>query len=94
MRKMQDAQRSSVAVGVCAAAVLVAAIFIRRGVPWWAAGLFCVLVAGSALHELYRPHDLRHPRGLKGRCVKCGYDLTGNISGVCPECGRETSDAA
>jgi hypothetical protein len=23
-----------------------------------------------------------------GRCVKCGYDLTGNVSGVCPECGQ------
>jgi len=22
-----------------------------------------------------------------GRCVKCGYDLTGNVSGICPECG-------
>lgn len=22
-----------------------------------------------------------------GRCVKCGYDLTGNKSGLCPECG-------
>ena len=20
-------------------------------------------------------------------CIKCGYDLTGNVSGVCPECG-------
>ena len=20
-------------------------------------------------------------------CVACGYDLTGNVSGVCPECG-------
>jgi len=25
-----------------------------------------------------------HRRGL---CVKCGYNLTGNVSGVCPECG-------
>src|SRR6185503_18681661 len=25
-----------------------------------------------------------------GRCV-CGYDLTGNTSGVCPECGTSTS---
>jgi hypothetical protein len=24
----------------------------------------------------------------EGFCVKCGYDLTGNVSGVCPECGR------
>jgi hypothetical protein len=22
-----------------------------------------------------------------GRCTACGYDLTGNVSGVCPECG-------
>ena len=21
-------------------------------------------------------------------CIKCGYDLTGNVSGVCPECGE------
>jgi hypothetical protein len=24
------------------------------------------------------------------RCQSCGYDLTGNVSGVCPECGRPT----
>jgi hypothetical protein len=22
-----------------------------------------------------------------GHCQKCGYDLTGNVSGRCPECG-------
>ncbi|GJM24129.1 MAG: hypothetical protein DHS20C16_05440 [Phycisphaerae bacterium] len=22
-----------------------------------------------------------------GECVNCGYNLTGNVSGVCPECG-------
>ena len=26
-----------------------------------------------------------------GRCPTCGYDLTGNVSGVCPECGKETT---
>ena len=25
----------------------------------------------------------------KGHCQKCGYDLTGNVSGRCPECGTE-----
>lgn len=29
----------------------------------------------------YRPV---HP---EGHCAECGYDLTGNVSGVCPECG-------
>ncbi|MDB5296506.1 MAG: hypothetical protein JWO31_2489 [Phycisphaerales bacterium] len=27
-------------------------------------------------------------RELPGRCRGCGYDLTGNASGACPECGR------
>jgi hypothetical protein len=25
-----------------------------------------------------------------GHCQKCGYNLTGNVSGVCPECGENT----
>ncbi len=29
----------------------------------------------------------RSDRKFKSGCVECGYDLTGNISGVCPECG-------
>ena len=29
----------------------------------------------------------RWRRRRKGLCVKCAYDLTGNVSGVCPECG-------
>jgi len=26
-----------------------------------------------------------------GRCTCCGYDLTGNVTGMCPECGRSLS---
>ncbi|MFH1748614.1 MAG: hypothetical protein ABIG44_16385 [Planctomycetota bacterium] len=26
-----------------------------------------------------------------GLLCKCGYDLTGNVSGVCPECGEKTT---
>lgn len=33
-------------------------------------------------------HDRR--RVPPGHCQHCGYDLTGNASGVCPECGRAT----
>ena len=31
----------------------------------------------------------RWRRKKKGLCLKCGYDLTGNVSGVCPDCGTE-----
>lgn len=30
----------------------------------------------------------RRRRHRKGLCIKCSYDLTGNESGVCPECGK------
>jgi len=30
--------------------------------------------------------DRGHPRG---HCQGCGYDLTGNVSGRCSECGKE-----
>jgi len=29
----------------------------------------------------------RWRRRRKGLCLRCGYDLRGNASGVCPECG-------
>lgn len=29
----------------------------------------------------------RYRRRKRGLCLTCGYDLTGNTSGVCPECG-------
>ena len=29
-------------------------------------------------------------RYRKGCCQKCGYNLTGNVSGTCPECGTPT----
>ena len=30
----------------------------------------------------------RYRRRRKGLCLKCGYNLTGNESGICPECGQ------
>ncbi len=36
-------------------------------------------------------------RGMRrtkpGHCLRCGYDLTGNVSGRCPECGHRISTA-
>ncbi len=31
----------------------------------------------------------RHRRRKRGLCLTCAYNLTGNTSGVCPECGTK-----
>jgi hypothetical protein len=33
-------------------------------------------------------------RSAPGHCGSCAYDLTGNVSGTCPECGRAVERAA
>jgi hypothetical protein len=43
------------------------------------AGRFTIWVVG-------RTQSRRRTR--RGHCPKCGYDLTANVSGVCPECGQ------
>ena len=36
----------------------------------------------------------RYRRRRKGLCLRCGYDLTGNVTGVCSECGQATAASA
>lgn len=41
----------------------------------------------TALGWLLYTHGLVRGQRLQGRCARCGYDLTGLDTGVCPECG-------
>lgn len=46
-------------------------------------------IASAKLADWSRTrHDKR--QFTSGKCMKCGYDLTGNESGRCPECGEPT----
>lgn len=36
----------------------------------------------------YAVKDHFAPKYGPGQCRQCGYDLTGNASGRCPECGK------
>jgi hypothetical protein len=36
---------------------------------------------------------VRAPQGETGLCTNCGYNLTGNESGRCPECGTPTGSS-
>ena len=44
---------------------------------------FALSVACQAAHVL----STKRIRGKGKPCVNCGYDLRGNTSGICPECG-------
>jgi hypothetical protein len=58
------------------------------GVACWFAAMAVVLGFNCLRVRPYR-RFLRaelHARGV-AICRQCGYDLTGNVSGVCPECG-------
>jgi len=59
---------------------------------WWSLPLWWA-VGGAALLALPVFLRLRLPRerGPSGRCANCSYDLTGNTSGTCPECGTPTT---
>ena len=48
---------------------------------WWFA-LAPLIPTALAWQRLRRP--------LPGHCQKCRYDLTGNVTGKCSECGTET----
>ena len=49
----------------------------------WAFGPGIVLLYKR---EAYRREKLLHGQAIA--CPRCGYDLRGNESGVCPECGE------
>ncbi len=69
---------------------------------WLMAAVLAGLVVSPVSYVLTRllsaPHQARVRqamlRALDRLCNDCGYDLTGNASGVCPECGRRREDDA
>ncbi len=57
------------------------------GVKYVTVSLLIPLIV-LAIPTLYVLYGYR--RIPPGHCQKCGYDLTGNTSGRCPECGNVT----
>jgi hypothetical protein len=53
---------------------------------WLPVVLFAFLPIRAFIRGPIARRRLRRRRDL-GQCMGCGYDLTGNVSGICPECG-------
>jgi len=59
--------------------------FDRAGVLIISVGIVICVLDGLCIMFLRK-------KGIPpGRCPACGYDLTGNVSGICPECGKPTA---
>jgi len=55
--------------------------------PCWAVAAFLAVLPVTASMQFIRSR--RRPEA--GFCIPCGYNLTGNTSGICPECGAKIS---
>jgi uncharacterized membrane protein YbjE (DUF340 family) len=63
-------------------------IFVAVGVVAVAVPtIFLSAVAGIVAIAIVGPADVPMSKSAYPRCVGCGYNLTGNVSGRCPECG-------
>lgn len=62
-----------------------APLSIYAGAPWWFA---CMILVSYPAWFLVRGSLRLRRRRRQGLCLACGYNLTGNVSGICPECGR------
>jgi len=54
-------------------------------VPYW----LVLSVSTPIWLTLRRKHQIPLRWKAEGKCVGCGYDLTGNTTGVCPECNAK-----
>lgn len=51
-------------------------------------GFFFVTFAAYPMLVFVRGPLRRWRRRRRNLCIRCGYNLEGNVSGVCPECGE------
>ncbi|UCE59492.1 MAG: hypothetical protein JSU63_18865 [Phycisphaerales bacterium] len=86
--------------GVLVARVVQSACSRWGALPGYLAGTASALACGAAGGLLFLSAREKISRNIRLElvargmpvCIECGYDLTGNESGVCPECGEPVAD--
>lgn len=68
------------------------AVYEFRGaiVPLWLIALISFPYPIVTLNRQWR----KRKRRKRGKCLQCGYDLTGNVTGKCSECGTAIASNA
>lgn len=61
--------------------------FIRPGIRWLLFPIWLFLIPIVIPLTINRRREQKHPAKTL-YCEECGYNLTGNTSGRCPECGE------
>lgn len=58
-------------------------------IPFWMIVTGTLVMPAWWSLAAFRRRQVRQ-RTRQGHCPACDYDLSGNVSGLCPECGRPT----
>jgi hypothetical protein len=61
-------------------------------IPTWLLALAFGLLPAIHLARAANRYRLAQQSRRKGHCLVCNYDLTGNVSGTCPECGTKVPE--
>ena len=65
-------------------------------VPFWFLCLVLLMPPAAWFGRFGSARRRKHRGGRRlrlGHCPHCGYDLRGNVSGMCPECGAPAPEA-
>ena len=95
MAQVKRTRRFRIASATCLVGALVVLVLVAfggdwglppGGLPYGLSAIFILVMCAIGFQIEYRIEKRRERR--KGKpCVQCGYDLRGNTSGICPECG-------
>lgn len=65
----------------------------RRNFSLLLVAIFVVPVYFVVMWRMKRRAARVEFRREKSLCINCGYDLRGNVSGACPECGEQVENS-